>query len=82
MDCIEELIENSDKIVVNYIQPKYTPKEQFVSYAVGATVGLICVGVILGTAKLGDLVGTAVFEYTKARKNKKNLKVVPDPEKD
>jgi len=80
MDYLEELIENSDKVVVNYIQPKYTPKEQLVSYAIGAVVGLACVGVIVGTSALVDAVGTALYNRRRRldQDKKKNLTPVKD----
>ncbi len=80
MDQLEELIENCDKIVVNYTNPKYTPKETLITYAIGAGVGLVCVGLILGVGALGDAIGTAL--YRRHQRKIEKIKATKTPEKD
>jgi uncharacterized membrane protein YciS (DUF1049 family) len=77
MDPIEEAIENDANITVNYISPKYTPQESLINTAIGAGVGLACVGIILGTGKLINAVGTALYERRVRKLEKKAAEEAP-----
>lgn len=80
MDQLEDLIENCDNIVVNYNSAKYTPKETLINTAIGAGVGLVCVGIILGVGRGLDALGTAL--YRRHERKIAQTKANQNPEKD
>lgn len=64
----EELTE-SDSVVINYEVPKYTPKEQLITYSLVAGVSLAAIGAVMGTAKLLEKASDAWYH----RRQKKLL---------
>ena len=68
LERVEDAIE-SDNLVVNYNVPVPTAKETLINTAIGAGVGLVCVGVVLGVGKVIDVAGQALYNR-KVRKDR------------
>jgi len=66
LDAVETAIEN-DSLVVNYNMPTPTAKETLITTGIIAGVSLVALGVTLGTVKIIEVAGDALYKRSQKR---------------